>query len=93
MKTDEFEEGGTMFYKNDTFCEKDIYLKPKIGDAIIFRQRGFFHSGTSVASGLKYILLTSLMYGKPKDMKAPLPSVFKYKEKLGKGIVKVSELY
>ncbi|KAJ4000203.1 hypothetical protein F5050DRAFT_1563437 [Lentinula boryana] len=50
--------GATRFY----FQPKFLDVVPKTGSALIFQQRGLYHSGETVQEGLKYTMRTDFMF-------------------------------
>ncbi|KAE9400955.1 hypothetical protein BT96DRAFT_919106 [Gymnopus androsaceus JB14] len=58
-------EGGTTRFCDPGYSGNDpkyLDVEPKIGRALIFQQRGLYHSGESVQKGLKYTLRTDFMF-------------------------------
>ncbi|KAG9237673.1 hypothetical protein BJ875DRAFT_369454 [Amylocarpus encephaloides] len=50
--------GATRFHGYHGYLDAD----PKIGRVLIFQQRGLWHSGDDVASGVKYTMRSDIMY-------------------------------
>lgn len=64
----EVEIGGeTTFYKDGGFT-KDLTIKPKIGQVVIFEQEDLVHEGSMVRDGVKYVIRCDVMYRKSNGL-------------------------
>ncbi|KAJ4470932.1 hypothetical protein J3R30DRAFT_3300074 [Lentinula aciculospora] len=65
--TDILEGGATRFWDPGYWGPKDLEpqfmdVVPKRGSALIFQQRGLYHSGETIQAGLKYTMRTDFMF-------------------------------
>ena len=60
----EVKQGGeTIFYKDGGYT-KDVKIKPKTGNVLIFEQEDLVHEGSIVEDGVKFCIRTDVMYKK-----------------------------
>lgn len=77
---DEYEGGATHFLPCKLH-DKDVYVRGKAGDALVFWQRGMLHEGTDTVSGTKIICHSNVMYSPHVgEGKRPIPQRFRFQK-------------
>lgn len=57
-----FHGGNTTFFAQRFDAAPYREIAPATGRALVFRQKGLYHSGSLVTEGIKYVLRTDVMY-------------------------------
>lgn len=78
-------EGGETHFLPCKLHDKDLYVKGRAGDALVFWQKGMLHEGTDTTSGTKLICHTNGMYSPHVGTgKRPIPQRFRYAKSIRK---------
>lgn len=59
--SDDFEGGETRFH-NSCFPDGYLDIVPKLGSALLFKHKNWFHEGCIVKKGCKYVLRSDIVY-------------------------------